>query len=59
MDILPGTEGVAFVRFGETDVVRHPVVARIINAYDQARGDRDSTPSGRGATGGRAPKPGR
>jgi phosphate starvation-inducible PhoH-like protein len=41
--ILPGTEGVAFIRFGEADVVRHPVVARIINAYDQARG---SSPRG-------------
>jgi len=35
--ILPGTEGVAFVHFGEADVVRHAVVARIVNAYDQAR----------------------
>jgi phosphate starvation-inducible PhoH-like protein len=39
MNILPGTEGVAFVRFGDADVVRHPVVARIINAYDKARGE--------------------
>jgi phosphate starvation-inducible PhoH-like protein len=44
MNILPGTEGVAFVRFGDADVVRHPVVARIINAYDQARGAGGPTP---------------
>jgi phosphate starvation-inducible protein PhoH and related proteins len=35
--ILPGTKGVAFVSFDEADVVRHPVVARIIAAYDKAR----------------------
>jgi phosphate starvation-inducible PhoH-like protein len=34
IDILQGTEGVAFVRFGEADVVRHPLVARIVRAYD-------------------------
>ena len=35
--ILPGTKGVAFVSFDDADVVRHPVVARIITAYDKAR----------------------
>ena len=33
VDILEGTDGVGFVRFDEVDVVRHPLVAKIINAY--------------------------
>ena len=33
MDIVEGTDGVGFVRFDEVDVVRHPLVAKIINAY--------------------------
>lgn len=37
MEHLPGTEGIAFVRFEKSDVVRHPVVARIIDAYDRGR----------------------
>ncbi len=36
LDILRGVEGVRFVRFTDADVVRHPMVARIIRAYDQA-----------------------
>lgn len=34
--ILTGVEGVAVARFGEKDVVRHPLVSRIIKAYDAA-----------------------
>lgn len=33
--ILRGIEGISFVKFSEGDVVRHPLVARIIKAYDQ------------------------
>ncbi len=33
--ILKGVNGVAVTEFGETDVVRHEVVARIIRAYEQ------------------------
>ncbi len=33
VDILDGTDGVGFIRFDEVDVVRHPLVAKIINAY--------------------------
>lgn len=36
--ILRKVEGVSFVEFNQKDVVRHPVVSRIINAYDEARG---------------------
>jgi phosphate starvation-inducible protein PhoH and related proteins len=32
--ILDGVRGIAFTTFGAQDVVRHPLVARIIDAYD-------------------------
>jgi hypothetical protein len=32
-DILGGVEGIAFVMFGEEDVVRHWLVRRIIRAF--------------------------
>lgn len=36
--VLRRVEGIAITRFGAADVVRHPVVARIVEAYDAARG---------------------
>ncbi|MBL0059688.1 MAG: PhoH family protein [Elusimicrobia bacterium] len=33
-EVLRGVEGVEFIRFTETDVVRHPLIQRIIQAYD-------------------------
>jgi phosphate starvation-inducible PhoH-like protein len=33
--ILDGVRGIAFTEFGAQDVVRHPLVARIIDAYEQ------------------------
>jgi phosphate starvation-inducible PhoH-like protein len=33
--ILDGVRGIAFTEFGAQDVVRHPLVARIIDAYDR------------------------
>lgn len=33
--ILKDVKGISFVRFSARDVVRHPVVARIINAYEK------------------------
>jgi phosphate starvation-inducible protein PhoH and related proteins len=33
--ILDGVRGLAFTQFGAQDVVRHPLVARIIDAYDK------------------------
>ena len=36
--ILAGVRGIAFTEFGAQDVVRHPLVARIIDAYDAAAG---------------------
>ena len=35
--VLAGVEGVAFTQFEAADVVRHPLVARIVEAYDAAR----------------------
>jgi phosphate starvation-inducible protein PhoH and related proteins len=32
--LLGGIEGIEFVKFDETDVVRHPLVARIVKAYE-------------------------
>ena len=34
LQLLDGVEGITIVRFKDTDVVRHPLVARIVRAYD-------------------------
>ena len=44
-DILEKVEGVRFLHFGSEDVVRHPLVLRIIEAYDKKR----PSPGGRTA----------
>ena len=36
--VLRRVRGIAITRFGAGDVVRHPLVARIVEAYDAARG---------------------
>lgn len=36
LSILRGVEGVSFVEFTDQDVVRHPLVGRIVRAYDAA-----------------------
>ena len=36
IDILKDIEGISFTFFSSKDVVRHPIVARIINAYEKA-----------------------
>ena len=41
LDVLDGVPGIAQTRFTSRDVVRHPLVARIVDAYEQA-GDRVS-----------------
>src|ERR687885_954927 len=46
--ILEGVEGIARVRFSDADVVRHPLVARIVRAYDDA-GRRRAEAGGEGA----------
>jgi phosphate starvation-inducible PhoH-like protein len=44
-EILHGIEGVRFVYLDENDVVRHPLVARIIGAYEDFHA-RQQEPSG-------------
>ncbi len=36
--VLEGVGGIGFVHFTDADVVRHPLVARIVRAYDRAEG---------------------
>jgi phosphate starvation-inducible PhoH-like protein len=36
VEVLENVPGVAFVHFGEKDVVRHPLVTRIVRAYNEA-----------------------
>jgi phosphate starvation-inducible protein PhoH and related proteins len=40
-DVLRDVPGVAFTHFTAADVVRHPLVARIVDAYDRARTQAD------------------
>ncbi len=39
LDILEGIEGISFVRFSESDVVRHSLVTKIVRAYAQHEQD--------------------
>jgi phosphate starvation-inducible PhoH-like protein len=41
INLLSNVEGIAFRYFTEVDVVRHPLVQKIIKAYDNAKVDRD------------------
>jgi phosphate starvation-inducible PhoH-like protein len=34
LEVLKGTTGISFTFFRSKDVVRHPVVARVLDAYD-------------------------
>ena len=42
IEVLRGVEGVAFTFFNSRDVVRHPLVQRIVQAYERA-GDAQGT----------------
>jgi phosphate starvation-inducible PhoH-like protein len=33
-NVISGVEGVSFIHFNEKDVVRHPLVQRIVRAYE-------------------------
>jgi phosphate starvation-inducible PhoH-like protein len=35
LDVLTGVAGVAFTHFDASDVVRHPLVQRIVRAYER------------------------
>jgi phosphate starvation-inducible PhoH-like protein len=41
IEVLKGIDGVSFTFFGSKDVVRHPLVARIVEAYDARDGRTD------------------
>jgi phosphate starvation-inducible PhoH-like protein len=40
--VLDGVEGIAFTHFDARDVVRHPMVQRILRAYARHEGEQDS-----------------
>lgn len=40
--ILEGVKGISVVRFSSRDVVRHPMVQRIVEAYDRSDQERDA-----------------
>jgi phosphate starvation-inducible PhoH-like protein len=42
MQVLQGVEGIAFTQFTGADVVRHPLVARIVDAYERDRSGADT-----------------
>jgi phosphate starvation-inducible PhoH-like protein len=42
VDKLAAVKGVAVVRFSDADIVRHPLVARIVEAYDAAEKDAET-----------------
>jgi phosphate starvation-inducible PhoH-like protein len=37
VEVLQGVKGVAMIHFTEADVIRHPLVGRIVSAYDRHR----------------------
>jgi phosphate starvation-inducible PhoH-like protein len=39
VDVLRNVEGISFTFFTASDVVRHPLVARIVRAYDRRDGE--------------------
>lgn len=39
--ILDGVEGLKFFDFSDRDVVRHPLVAKIVTAYDRSDRERE------------------
>ncbi len=36
VEVLDGVEGISFTNFGSKDVVRHPIVQRIVDAYEKS-----------------------
>ncbi len=36
-EILEGVEGISFIRFAKEDVIRHPLVKKIVHAYDHQK----------------------
>jgi phosphate starvation-inducible PhoH-like protein len=42
--ILEGVQGVSFITFDDSDVVRHPLVQRIVQAYELRQATKESAP---------------
>lgn len=41
--ILRGVEGIAFIDFDESDIVRHKLLRRILQAYDESNGEKGNS----------------
>jgi phosphate starvation-inducible PhoH-like protein len=41
LDKLQGIPGISTVRFTQDDIVRHPLVQRIVDAYDKAKNNEE------------------
>jgi phosphate starvation-inducible protein PhoH and related proteins len=52
LELVEGIRGIARVQFSDQDVVRHPLVAALVRAYDQRDRARFEAREGTGATGG-------
>ncbi len=50
LETLEGVPGISVARFDKRDVVRHPLVARIVEAYDQRETARQEQRRGRAAS---------
>jgi phosphate starvation-inducible PhoH-like protein len=46
MRIVQRIEGIAFTRFDDRDVVRHPLVQKIVKAYEAHAGDHHGVATG-------------
>ncbi|MEM8540756.1 MAG: PhoH family protein, partial [Pseudomonadota bacterium] len=46
LSVLDEVDGIAKVKFKDADVVRHPLVAKIVSAYDKAHGSYEVAPRG-------------
>ena len=44
IEVLDGVEGIGFMHFSNSDVVRHPLVQSIIRAYERRAGSRKDAP---------------
>jgi len=51
IETLEGVDGVTFVRFTDVDMARHPLVTRVVRAYEKS--ERRGAKKGRGEGGGR------
>ncbi|HEX9732785.1 MAG TPA: PhoH family protein [Thermoanaerobaculia bacterium] len=57
LEILDGIEGIGVVRFEKRDVVRHPLVQKIVAAYDAFESRRQDGPRGGAASAAGRPPP--